>query len=97
VGDYANGLDAGTSAAHSDTSNIGGFVTILDDGNNSNNNNKPPNEKATQAYKLFSERKKPVDVAIQLNLSEKEVTRFYVGVTISNAVCVMQVSKITRD
>jgi hypothetical protein len=77
VGNYANGLDAGTSAAHSDTSNIGGFVTILDDGNNSNNNNKPPNEKATQAYKLFSERKKSVDVAIQLNLSEKEATRYY--------------------
>ena len=54
-----------------------GIVTIMDDGNNSNNNNKPSNEKATQAYKLFSEGKKPVDVAIQLNLSEKEATRFY--------------------
>ena len=43
----------------------------------SNNNNKPPNEKATQAYKLFSEGRKPVDVAIQLSLSEKEATRFY--------------------
>ena len=41
------------------------------------NNNKPANEKATQAYKLFSEGKKPVDVAIQLSLSEKEATRFY--------------------
>jgi len=35
------------------------------------------NEKATQAYKLFTERKKPVEVAIQLSLSEKEATRFY--------------------
>ena len=35
-----------------------GIVTIMDDGNNSNsNNNKPHNEKATQAYKLFSEGK----------------------------------------
>jgi hypothetical protein len=52
----------------------------MDDGSNSsnsNNNNKPPNEKATQAYKLFSEGKKPVEVAIQLNLSEKEATRYY--------------------
>jgi len=35
------------------------------------------NEKATQAYKLFTERKKPVEVAIQLGLSEKEATRYY--------------------
>ena len=49
----------------------------MDDGNNSNSNNKPANEKATQAYKLFSEGKKPVEVAIQLNLSEKEATRYY--------------------
>ena len=50
----------------------------MDNGNNSNsNNNKPANEKATQAYKLFSEGKKPVEVAIQLSLSEKEATRYY--------------------
>jgi len=56
-----------------------GIVTIVDNGNNSsnNNNNKPPNEKATHAYKLFSEAKKPVEVAIQLTLSEKEATRYY--------------------
>src|SRR5689334_10419272 len=54
-----------------------GIVTI-DDGSNSNiNNNKPANEKATQAYKLFTEGRKPVDVAIQLSLSEKEATRYY--------------------
>jgi hypothetical protein len=53
-----------------------GIVTVMDNGNNSNNN-KPANEKATQAYRLFSEGKKPVDVAIQLNLSEKEATRYY--------------------
>src|SRR6478609_5110144 len=52
-----------------------GIVTIMDDGNNSNN--KSHNEKATQAYKLFSEGKKPVEVAIQLGLSEKEVTRYF--------------------
>jgi polyhydroxyalkanoate synthesis regulator phasin len=55
-----------------------GIVTILDDGNNgNNNNNKPSNEKATQAYKLFTEGKKPVEVAIQLNLPEKEATKYY--------------------
>jgi hypothetical protein len=51
-----------------------GIATIMDNGNNSNNN-KPSNEKATHAYKLSSEGKKPVDVAIKLSLSEKEVTR----------------------
>jgi hypothetical protein len=40
-------------------------------------NNKSPNEKATKAYKLFDEGKKPVEVAIQLSLSEKEATRYY--------------------
>ena len=39
-----------------------GIATIMDDGNNSNSNNKPANEKATQAYKLFSEGKKPAEV-----------------------------------
>ena len=60
--------------------NHGITATIMDDGNNSNsnsNNNKPANEKATQAYKLFSEGKKPVEVAIQLSPSEKEATRYY--------------------
>jgi DNA-binding CsgD family transcriptional regulator len=56
--------------------NHGITATIMDNGNNSNNN-KPANEKATQAYKLFSEGKTPVEVAIQLSLSEKEVTKYY--------------------
>jgi hypothetical protein len=32
---------------------------------------------AAQAYKLFSERKTPLEVAITLNLSESEATKFY--------------------
>jgi hypothetical protein len=32
---------------------------------------------STQAYKLFSQAKIPVDVAIELNLSEKQVTKYY--------------------
>jgi hypothetical protein len=44
---------------------------------NDRNEKKPSNEKATQAYKLFSQGKKPIEVAIQLSLSEKEATRYY--------------------
>jgi predicted nucleic acid-binding Zn-ribbon protein len=36
------------------------------------------NEKATQAYKLFSEGKKPVQVAIELNLREKQANNFFI-------------------
>ena len=50
---------------------------IIDNDNNNSNNNKSPNQKSTQAYKLFSEGKTPVEVAILLNLSEKEATRYY--------------------
>jgi hypothetical protein len=32
---------------------------------------------STQAYKLFSDRKTPIEVAIELNLGESEVTKFY--------------------
>jgi hypothetical protein len=34
------------------------------------------NQKSTQAYKLFSEGKKPVEVAIQLGLPERQVTKY---------------------
>jgi hypothetical protein len=37
----------------------------IDDDDGNNNNNKPLNQKATQAYKLFSEGKKLSDVAIE--------------------------------
>jgi hypothetical protein len=43
----------------------------------SNGSNQSSNEKATQDYRLFSQGKKLVEVAIRLGLSEKEVTRFY--------------------
>ena len=40
-------------------------IVITDNSNDNNaNNNKSPNEKATKAYKLFDEGKKPVQVAI---------------------------------
>src|SRR6188472_3516509 len=34
------------------------------------------NQKSTQAYKLFSKGKKPVEVAIQLGLPERQATRY---------------------
>src|SRR5205823_8011119 len=46
------------------------------DNDNKDNSNKSPNQKSTQAYKLFSEGKKPVDVAIQLDISERQVTKY---------------------
>ena len=49
-------------------------------GNGNGNNNKyysHSNEKTTQAYKLFSEGKKPVQVAIELGLREKQVDKLY--------------------
>jgi hypothetical protein len=51
-------------------------IPIMDN-DNKDNSNKSPNQKSTQAYKLFSEGKKPVEVGIQLGLSEKEATRYY--------------------
>jgi hypothetical protein len=50
---------------------------VNSDNNNSNNNNKSPNEKATQAYKLFSEGKKPFEVAIELGIREAQVNKFF--------------------
>ena len=41
------------------------------------NNNKSPYEKATQAYKLFSEGKKPFEVAIELDIREAQVNKFF--------------------
>ncbi|HZI71474.1 MAG TPA: hypothetical protein VFD60_09970 [Nitrososphaeraceae archaeon] len=49
----------------------------IDDGKDNNNNNKSTNVKATQAYKLFSEGKKLVDVSIQLDIRENEATKYF--------------------
>src|SRR6188508_552822 len=40
------------------------------------NSSSQSNQKSTQAYKLFSEGKKPVEVAIQLGLSERQATKY---------------------
>ena len=41
------------------------------------NNNQRDMSLSVQAYELFSQGKTPIDVAIELNLSEKQVTKFY--------------------
>jgi hypothetical protein len=52
-------------------------------GQDNNGNEKNQNQEqehlslSTQAYKLFSERKTPLEVAIALNLRESEATKFY--------------------
>jgi uncharacterized coiled-coil DUF342 family protein len=54
-------------------------TTKGDDNNNFSNdiNIKSLNQKATQAYKLFSEGKKLSDVAIELGLREKEASKLF--------------------
>ena len=50
---------------------------VITDNSNDKADNKSPNEKATQVYKLYTEGNKPVQVAIEVGLSEKEATRYY--------------------
>ena len=66
------------AAANDNGSGSGnGIVLVGKQQQSDDSTNKSPNEKATQAYKLYDEAKKPVEVAIQLSLSEKEATRYY--------------------
>ena len=50
-------------------------IAIMD--NENDNNKKSPNEKATQAYKLFSKGTKLSDVAIDLGLREKQASNLF--------------------
>ena len=52
-----------------------GIASINDDGDNKKSHSN--NEKATHAYKLFSEGKKTIEVAIELNLREGQVNKFF--------------------
>jgi hypothetical protein len=47
------------------------------DGNDNNKYYSKPNEKFTQSYKLFSEGKKPYEVAIELGIREAQVNKFF--------------------
>jgi hypothetical protein len=54
-------------------SGSGNGIVVMDKiGNGSSSSN----QKSTQAYKLFSKGKKPVEVAIQLGLPERQVTKY---------------------
>jgi len=44
---------------------------------NQNQERQPHLSLSAQAYKLFSDRKTPLEVAIALNLGESETTKFY--------------------
>ena len=76
--DIATILKKKEAAAVNDGSGDGGNGIVAMDNQQQQlgNGSSQSNQKSTQAYKLFSEGKKPVDVAIQLNLSEKEATRY---------------------
>ena len=66
-----------SAAVNGDRGGSGNGIVAMDNqlqqlGNGSSQSN----QKSTQAYKLFSEGYKPVQVAIQLGLSEKKATRY---------------------
>ena len=77
--DIAAILKKKEAAAVNDGSGDGGNGIVAMDNQQQQlgNGSSQSNQKSTQAYKLFSEGKKPVEVAIQLSLSEKEATRYY--------------------
>jgi len=66
---------------HSDSGNGNGngigLVNNQQQQQSNDSNNKSPNEKATQAYKLFSEGKKPFEVAIEVGIREVQVNKFF--------------------
>src|SRR6187401_2003328 len=53
-----------------------GVVTMDNQQQQIGNGSSQSNQKSTQAYKLFSKGKKPVEVAVQLGLSERQPTRY---------------------
>jgi hypothetical protein len=52
-------------------------LAMIDDIDDNNKKSHSNNEKATLAYRLFSEGRKPVQVAIELNLREGQVNKFF--------------------
>jgi hypothetical protein len=57
---------------------IGAILDKAEEEKETNNEHAEKMSQSTQAYKLFSEGKSPVQVAIALNLQEPEVAKFYV-------------------
>jgi hypothetical protein len=65
------------AAVNDDGSGNGNDIVAMDNQQQQmGNSSSQSNQKSTQAYKLFSEGKKPVEVAIQLGLSERQVTKY---------------------
>jgi hypothetical protein len=65
------------AAVNDDDSNGNGIGVAIDNQQQQiGNGSSQSNQKSTQSYKLFSEGYKPVEVAIQLSLSEKQVTKY---------------------
>ena len=76
--DIAAVLKKKEAAAVNDGSGSGNGIVAMDNQQQQiGNGSSRSNQKSIQAYKLFSEGKTPVDVAIQLSLSEKEATIYY--------------------
>ena len=55
----------------------GNGIGVVMDNQHLDNGRSHSNQRSTDAYKLYSEGKKPVEVAIQLGISEKKATRYY--------------------
>jgi DNA-binding CsgD family transcriptional regulator len=65
------------AAVNGDGSGNGnGIVTNDNQQQQQSNGSSQSNQKSTQAYKLYSKGKKPVEIAIQLGLSERQATRY---------------------
>jgi hypothetical protein len=74
ISDIIKKKEAG-AVSDGDSSRNGG-VAMDNQQQQLDNGSSQSNQKSTQAYKLFSEGKKPVEVAIQLGLPERQVTRY---------------------
>jgi hypothetical protein len=64
------------AAVNDSSGSRNGIVAMDNQQQQLGNGSSHSSQKSTQAYKLFSEGKKPVEVAIQLGLSEKQATRY---------------------
>jgi hypothetical protein len=71
--------DGGNSMGNGNgSSGDGNGIVVMDNQQQQQlgNGSSQSNQKSTQAYQLFSEGKKPVQVAIQLGLPERQVTKY---------------------
>jgi hypothetical protein len=64
---------------HMSFSPIGNIIRIVTGESSKDNRNKPPISKETQALRLYSNCKSPVEVAIKLDISSDEAEDFYLA------------------